>query len=303
MNYKIGIDIGGTNIKIGLVDNKNSVVYQRIYSTPSDSYENLIDVILNGIALLKQDYELRFVGIGCAGIVDFQKGKVVYSPNIDYLRDKSLKDDLEKKLELPVSVDNDANVIAIGEKIAGVSNDINTLICLTLGTGVGSGIIIDNHLLRGKFGGAGELGHTIIDIDGPLCNCGSKGCLEAFIGISAIENRAREFYEITEQDIPENLSPKYIGHMADRNDKVALQIIHKTAFYLGIGLANFINIFAPELIVITGGISGWNQHLLIPAQKIARENAMPYLAGKTEIIKSSLGYKAGIIGAANIRLF
>ncbi len=298
MSLVVGIDIGGTNIKLGVVDEQYELEKFASKPTPGNSYGDLIDCLVGLMNEIKSKYRVSGVGVGCAGVVDFESGRVRFSPNIRYLRDAHLRDDLESKLKLPVVVDNDANMVCWGEYKRGAGKGKDNIVCLTLGTGIGGGLVLGGNLYRGSWGGGSELGHITIDYQGPFCGCGNRGCLEAFVGARAIENRARRLFVRNHRQVPDHLSPQKIGELASEGDEVALTVIRETSYYLGVGVSSLVNVFNPDAVIITGGVSGWGELLLKPLEEFVSSKAMAHLTERLLITKGVLANRAGVIGAA-----
>lgn len=284
----LGIDIGGTNIKIGLVKN-NKIIKKGIFKTERD-FDNqrfgnyLITIIENFI----KGYKIDKIGIGIAGYVLYEKGILKFSPNLPKLKNFSLKEIVERYFRIKTSVLNDADAMAIGEYFYH-NKKYKNLITTTLGTGVGSGIIIKDKLLHNS-----EFGHTILIPNGYLCSCGKRGCVESYLGSYGMLRIAKDFYKREIKD----LTPKKIYERAKNNEKKALKTIKRYSFYLAIALSNLINIFNPEIIILNGGISNMGNLLLKFVKPILKENTF-YLP---EIKISNLKTNAGIIGAINFDL-
>lgn len=280
----LGIDIGGTNIKIGLVKD-NKVIKKGIFETKKDlDNQGFTNYLISLIKKFIKDYKIDKIGIGVAGYVFYEKGMLRTSPNLPKLKNLPLKDILERYWQVKTSVLNDADAMAIGEYFYH-NKRYKNLITITLGTGVGSGIIVNNKLLYNS-----EFGHTILIPNGYLCSCGKRGCVESYLGSYGILRIAQDFYKKIE-----NLTPKRIYEMAKRGDNRALKTIEKYSFYLAIALSNLINIFNPEIIILNGGISNMGNLLLKSIKPILKENT--FYPSKIKI--SNLKNLAGIIGAVN----
>ena len=297
MAYLIGIDIGGTNIKLGLVNEVADIIEFREYPTPTRSYEKLLSSLTDWINEFRKNYKVEGVGVGCAGVIDYRLGKVKFSPNLPYLNDASLRNDLENKVGLPVFIDNDANVVCWGEYKMGAGIGQRNLICLTLGTGIGGALVFDGKLYRGSWGGGAELGHIALNFEGPICECGNRGCLESFVGASAIIKRAKHLFCLNGRTDIDDITPVKIGRLVSNGDELGHRVIRETAYYLGIGITSLVNVFNPDAVIITGGVSGWGEWLLEPLKEIVMSKSMPYLANELSIVCGTLGNKAGIIGA------
>jgi glucokinase len=285
MKYAIGIDFGASKIAIGLVKGKN-IVKKLKFSTESNKGKRYtlkklfdgINLVMSGI----RNKDIIGIGIGVVGPLDYKKGILIKPTNLKGWGIVPLKKLIEKKIKVKTKLDNDANVAALGEHIFYKKD----LICLTLGTGVGSGIIINGKIYHGK-GGAAEIGQTIIKQGGIKTTCIAPGCFEEYVG-------KRYYYRLSKKYFKKKLEPKEIENLAKKGNKKAKRIFNETGYYLGIGLANVINIFDPELIVLTGGLSKARNLLLNPAMKVVKK----YSLFKTKIVISKLREDAAILGAA-----
>ncbi len=296
--YVVGVDVGGTNIKMGIVHPKGQVITRSSFATKpfASSREELISAISREIedivaraGLTKKD--IAGVGIGLPGLVDHEKGIVRFLPNIPGWRQVRLKAILQNKLKLPVYIDNDVKLITLAEWKFGAGRGASNLICLTLGTGVGSGLILDNKLYRGDGNAAGELGHMPLNEDGPRCNCGGLGCFEAYIGNSRLVMRANAIMGRRDVTLEEMFK------LARSGNKKALLFWQKTAEHLGNGLVGVVNLLNPRLIIIGGGVSNNHQFLFKTAQAVIKKRAMGTQASMVKIVHARLGNDAGIIGA------
>lgn len=307
MTYSIGVDIGGTTIKMGLVDKYNNIVARKVYPTEK-GWENVATAIIKGVESLLEENNIpkadcKQVGMGCPGTVDVETGIITYSNNLEW-ENVFLKQFLEEKLQMTVSIDNDANCAALGE----AGNQYKNLVLVTLGTGVGGGIIINGKIMSGGIG-CGELGHTVLRKGGKECSCGRKGCLEAYSSATALINQAKE---AAENDIESELFKLCEGNLemmngkipfdaAKRGDKTALQVIETYIGYLAEGIIDMINIFRPEAILIGGGISKQGDYLI---SKLEEKVISHVFGGKNSYLPriacAKLGNDAGLIGAANL---
>ncbi len=293
----LGIDVGGTNIKAGLVDSSGRVFARTNLSTKSfiQSKEKLIAAIITCVEGLlevgKWDRKnILGVGIGLPGLIDTQKGIVNFLVNIPGWHNVLLKKILEKKLRLPVFIDNDANVIALGEWQFGAGRGIRNLVCITLGTGVGGGIIINNELFRGVGFAAGEIGHIPLNEKGPRCNCGGFGCLEAYIGNQYLLSKARKIFR------NDAISLEEITRRADQGNRQAIYFWREAAVHLGNGLVSVVNLLNPQSIIIGGGIANAHRYLFKTICATIKKRAMKIPAKNLKIVKAKLGINAGIVG-------
>lgn len=307
-----GIDIGGTNVKYGLVSRQGDVIFKEQRPTVADKGpEPLLHLVANiGERLLlmaaEEECEAPWLGIGTPGSVDFKTGKITgFSPNIPGWAGTAVGEFLRERLNLPVFVDNDVNVVALAEHRFGAGIGYNSVVCVALGTGVGGGLVINGRLWRGANNSAGEIGHMIIDPDGPECNCGRKGCLEAFCSSSAIINRCRSklkagltpaFEEVLHGDL-EGLTIKKLFTAAKKRDEVARDVIIETADFLALGLANVLNLLNPDLVIIGGGIADGGAGFVEEVARNLHARVEGSAAEETKVVKATLGNSAGFIGA------
>lgn len=301
MNTTVGIDLGGTNIKIGLVTNGGRII-QRI-TIPTNAQYGPEAVVANIINCLKQwQNQYQTIGIGVAGLIDHKKGIVHFSPNLPNWKNIPLKTWLRKVIKQPVYVGNDANAFVLGEYCFGKAKGAKSVFGITLGTGVGGGMIIDGKLWLGISDAAGEVGHTTINFFGPRCACGNQGCLETYVGAKYIINRTKR-KKTTGLLTDKNLTPALINLASKQGDKLAQAIIRETGVYLGIGLANVISLFDPALIVIGGGLSGFGKLLLNSVKQTVQARIMNFPGRRVKIVLSKLGDDAAILGASQFPKF
>jgi glucokinase len=306
----VGIDLGGSHIKAGVVSARGKVYLSLIHDTPANAGPKAIISALKAttLGLLKQSRSkhliVRGIGIGSPGTVDRRTGRVIgSSPNLPGWVGINLKQALSE-FKLPVLVDNDANLMALAEQRTGAARRFKNALCLTIGTGIGGGILIDGKLFHGPNFSAGELGHTSIDFAGRLCRCGSIGCLEAYASVPALLESARTLIRnSTDQSALQNLNGKVtlrqIFSAADKKDRLANQIIDSEIEYLSAGLANVVNLLNPEIIVIGGGlILETDDWFLRKLQLRIRKKAFPAAIKNLRLAKARLGNQAGFIGAA-----
>lgn len=313
LDYYAGIDIGASNIKYGLVDSTGKVIYRDLKpSLVKKGAKPLLHMITNIaedllLRAAEDDLPIKWLGLGTPGVVDTKIGKVIgVSPNIPGWVGTELGEHLNEHLNLPIYVDNDANAMALGELRFGAGRRFNNILCVTVGTGIGGAVIINKELWRGSSFSAGELGHIVIDYNGPDCDCGNSGCLEKYCtgpvmikmatdklkdGMSEIMN------EILSGEV-KNLNIKKLFLGAKKGDKMALSIIEQSAKILGAGLSGIINLLNPEAIVFGGGvIDGGAGYIEIVGAEI-RKRSFPTATENFRIVKAELGNNAGFIGAA-----
>jgi glucokinase len=307
----VGVDLGGTKIDAILADDCGNIKKRELKETRAGEGPNaVIKRIVEAINAVSSGSKIAAVGIGAAGIIDVETGLITTSPNLPGWHNIKLKDILERELGVKTFVDNDATVAALAEHKFGIAVGCDHFVCVTLGTGIGGGVVTNGQIYRGICGSAGEIGHMTIDINGPRCACGNTGCWEALASGTALEREARvKIAEGVKTAIPryakENdgrITAKGIYLAAQDGDKLANELIEQLGFYVGVGLANLINIFNPQLIVISGGISRMGELLLKPARKTIRERAFELSAKAARVEVSSLGYDAGPLGAVALAL-
>lgn len=309
MRYFVGIDLGGTNIAAAVVDEYGKIYgrSKRKTNMPRPYQEIFDDMALCAMDAAKNSDvlwdEIENVGIGCPGAINKTNGNVDFSNNLDFY-DVPITEYMENKLGKKVYVENDANCAAWGEYAAGSGKDTENMILLTLGTGVGSGIINGGHLFRGSFDTGAELGHMVIVSGGEKCTCGREGCLEAYASATALVNQTKEamkknpdsaMWKVVDGDID-----KVNGKTAfDAGDEVAEDVIAAYLGYLAEGIVNIVNMFQPEIICLGGGVSGAGERILNPLTEAVKTKAFARFGNRhTQIKIASLGNDAGIIGAA-----
>ncbi|MDD5174589.1 MAG: ROK family protein [Candidatus Omnitrophota bacterium] len=317
MRYLIGVDIGGTNIKLALVDKKARLRGRKTFSTTSfEGKSDLIDGIVSQIKALVSGAGLSKnniigVGIGAPGAVDIRTGTVHYLTNIPDWREVPLGNILKKRLGLPVFVDNDVNVMALGEVYFGAGIGAVNMLCITLGTGVGGGLILDGKLYRGSSYAAGEFGHVPINISGPKCKCGSWACVEAYAGnnyivkdvIADIRKGAKTLITKLVKGDLSKITPEIISEADRKGDRFAKKVWTDVGNKVGIGLAGVVNLLNVEKIVIGGGVAEAGKILFDSIKKTINARAMKLPAKTVRIVKAKLGYDAGLIGAATLVLY
>ena len=310
--YVVGIDVGGQTSKLGVVDARGTVLAQTVIR--SDTYGTDADAFLTALAAAVKDVikqadkegEIRGVGVGAPN-GNYYTGEVAFAPNLAWAANQSVAfaSKLSKKLGgLPVSLTNDANAAAVGEMTYGAARGMKNFIMITLGTGVGSGIVIDGKVVYGHDGFAGELGHTtVVREQGRVCGCGRTGCLEAYCSAIGVARTAREWLEMSNEpsmlrDI-ENISSKDVYDAAKNGDAVALRVFDYTGTILGRKFADFIAFSAPEAIVLFGGLARAKEFIYEPMVKAMNENVLKIWKDKVKIVFSSLKESdAAILGAS-----
>ncbi len=303
MGLILGVDIGGTDIKLGIVEESARVldsgsIPTRAPEGPESAAERVRAWCESRSAAACR---VDAAGVACAGLIDGARGYLHVSPNLGGWVDVALRDRFERALGVPVTVENDANAAAYGEWRAGAGRGLRSFVCLTLGTGVGGGIVLDGALYRGSTGFAGEIGHAVICADGPPCACGNRGCLEALIGAAAILGRAREAYEAAGRPLAGDgagISVEGLARAAAAGDAAAAGVFAETGRYLGVALANVVHILAPEAIAVGGGVAGAGDLIFAPARETLRRCVMDRRMAEVRVVPAELGNRAAVIGSA-----
>lgn len=302
----LAADLGGTNLRMAVVDASGQVIFRNRRGTPATgSQADIIAAIHSAIFECKQglagDYEFAAFGAAVPAIVNSRDGVIHRSPNLPELNDLAFVRRFTDELGIPVVLENDANSAAVGEGWKGASRGVRNSIHVTLGTGVGGGIIIDGTLVRGVDGTAGEIGHIAVEPEGILCGCGSRGCVEQYSSATAIVRIAKELMaEYPETSLRSNLelTPLDVYMAGIEGDKLSLEVFRLVGTYLGIALGGLVNVLNPEVIVFGGGASaGWNLFIEHLSGEI-RRRAFPHPAERVRLVRSELGDDAGILGAA-----
>ncbi len=311
MKYYIGIDLGGTNIKAGVVNENFEIVAKTSIKTncPRPSEEIMDDMAKVSLMAVEQAgltmNDIEWVGIGTPGIANSSTGIVEYSCNLDF-HDVPMADYLSEKLGKPVFVDNDANAAAYGEFVAGAAKGANNAVAVTLGTGVGGGIIIDGKIYSGSNFAGAELGHEVIVVDGAQCSCGRKGCFEAYSSASGLIRMTKEAMEEDKNSIMWPMSEED-GHVSGRlafnamrkGDASAKKVVDKYIKHLAAGVTNIINTFQPDILCLGGGVCNEGDPLIVPLKELVKQEVYSKNSKKnTEIVIAKLGNDAGLIGAA-----
>ena len=301
----LGVDLGGTNIKAALVNSEGEILCEA--NTPTNlprPAEAVCDDIAALCLQLAEGKDVAGVGVGCPGTVD--GGTVLYSNNLDW-HDFAMEEYLAQKTGLPVAVGNDANVAALGEALAGCAKGAQSTVVVTLGTGVGGGIVLNHKIYEGR-GSAGEIGHICIDIHGKACPCGQKGCWEQYASATALKRMTAEALAAYPDSILARVITENDGHVSGQSafiaaregDPVGQMVCDRYVDYLACGVVNVVNIFQPDTLAIGGGVSNEaDEQLLLPVQqRVARESIPCGKDRRTRIVKAQLGNRAGLIGAA-----
>ena len=313
----IGIDLGGTSVKFAILTQEGEI--QEKWSIKTNILDEGSHIVPDIIASIQHHLELLnlsaedFIGIGMGspGAVDRFEGTVVGAYNLNWKNVQPIKKDIESALGIPFFIDNDANVAALGERWKGAGENQPDVVFMTLGTGVGGGIVAEGKLLHGAGGVAGELGHITVDFDRPFdCTCGKKGCLETVASATGIVNLTRRYADEYAGDAElkrliddgEDVTAKTVFDLAKDGDELALIVYRHFSQYLGIACANIASVLNPANIVIGGGVSAAGQFLLDGVQKVFNENTFPQVRTSTQLVLANLGNDAGVIGAASLVL-
>jgi glucokinase len=308
----LAVDIGGTKIITAIISDNGQVVATDRCPTPAD--EGVQAVIgrlftaIDGLLNLNnmEASQLGGIGVAVAGAIDSGRGLITFSPNLPGWRDVPLGEIVQQRYRVDAFLVNDASAAALGEHRFGAGRGISNLILLTLGTGIGGGIIINGEMYGGACGSAGEIGHMVIDVNGPECACGSRGCLEALASGTAVARDAirrinhgekSSLIEMVKGEI-ESITAETVGTAARNGDSLAQDVLSQAANYLGVGLVNLVNIFNPEMIVLGGGMSELGDLFIDPAKRVVAERAFPVSAQTVRIVTAQLGNEAGVYGAA-----
>jgi len=314
-NYIIGVDLGGTNIvsllmsrdsKILARDTRRSLVKEGKERTISQIVTSVREILREGERLKVFSKSILGVGIGSPGPLNTKEGVIHFAPNFPGWIEVPLMQILRDELNLPIFLENDANAAALGEWWLGAGKGVDNLVLLTLGTGIGGGIIIEGEVLHGAWDTAAEIGHMIIHEGGLTCGCGKQGCLEAYASATGVVKRTLAAIEKGEKTLLinlvenrlEDITCELIFKTAEKGDSLAKWIVEETARYLGIGIASIVNIINPEMVILSGGMIAAGDTLFKPVRKYAQENALAAAIKEVKIVPAALGGNAGAIGAA-----
>ena len=296
----IGLDLGGTFLKYALGTQDGELIIHR--KTPSKANENkasIFQVIFSSIQELLDeaavmDAQVIAIGMGSPGAINFETGRQVGStPNLPAWVDADMRGEIEAKFNIPTWADNDANIMAFGEARRGAAKGHQHMIALTLGTGIGGGILINNEVFRGYNYAGAEIGHMSIDYDGKECNCGNRGCIERYASATGMV----ETYVEKKGCSPDGISTELIFERIKQGEKEAIETLDDTALYLGMALTSLVHIFNPQVIVIGGGVADAGDEMLHKVWKVLEKRCMrPNMVG-LKLVRAQLGNKAGIVGA------
>lgn len=310
--YAIGIDIGGTKVAAGVVDSTGQVRAQLRRTTPTTSPAAVEDTVADLVTALRQDHPVATLGVGAAGFIDETRSRVLFSPHLAW-RNEPLRDALHARTGLPVLVENDANAAAWAEGRFGAARGESVAVCITLGTGLGGGVLLGGQVFRGRHGVAGEFGHMPLVPNGHRCPCGSRGCWEQYASGGALVREARAMMATGESSAPPLLglaarSPSaevgpLVTAAASAGNATAVELLRRLGHWLGVGIAAVVSALDPGVVVIGGGVSAAGELLLGPTRDSYRES----VAGRghrplARIVPAALGNDAGLIGAATLSM-
>ena len=300
----IGVDVGGTKIAAAVVSPEGKILNEVRYPTQAVPPNRLIETIAQAITEVKDGFEVGGVCLAVPGLILAAENKVIFAPNLHEIENIRLDEEIGSSTGTSVTVENDANAAAWGEFRYGAGKDVEHQVFITLGTGVGGGIITHGVLLRGAQGAGGELGHVTIDATGPRCGCGNHGCLEALASGTAIRRRAREVANdrpgsaLGRLAVEREVLGEDVTRLAREGDEASILVLEETGRWLGIGLAGFVNTFNPEVIPVGGGASRAGELILEPARREVHLRARSPSRDLVEIKEATLGPESGVLGAA-----
>ncbi|HHV95111.1 MAG TPA: ROK family protein [Clostridiaceae bacterium] len=309
--YYIGIDLGGTNIAAGIVDEEGKIILKDSVPTLRErEYPEIIkDMAMLCLKLIKDAgldlSDIKSIGVGAPGTPDVKNGILIYANNLKF-KNVPIRTEMQKYINLPVYIDNDANCAALAESVAGAAKGYENSITITLGTGIGGGIVFGGKVYSGFNGAAAEVGHIVIDYQGKMCTCGRRGCWEAYGSAPALIEQTQEaakqnpdslINKLVDNDLSK-IDAKTAFDAAKQGDKTAKEVVDRYIKYVAEGLIDLINVFTPEVIVIGGGISKEGEYLLKPLREHIAKGVYAKDVPQTEIKIAMMGNDAGIIGAA-----
>ena len=308
----VGIDFGGTRIKIGVVDSRGGILCRTgVDVQQSWGRKKLTEILVERVEELFAEQaisrkDLLGVGMGLPGLIDFKKGFVHRLVNVRGWRNVPFASLLRRRIRLPVFIDNDVNLMALGEAAHGAARGFSQVVCITLGTGVGGALILNGELYRGATNSAGEIGHVPLSREGPLCACGSRGCFETYVGNRTITSRAKERIRKGEKTLVrdlidgklEHLTPEVLSQAARQGDPFSISIWKEVGEWVGIALAGVVNTYNPDRIVIGGGIAEAGEVLFRPIRRTLKMRALDFPVRGLQVVKAKLGNDAGVIGAS-----
>jgi glucokinase len=310
--YLCGIDLGGTKINTGIIDSNGEIISNIIIDTKAqEGQEAVIDRMIKSVYEVAASAKLEInelvgIGIGVPGLIDSSAGLVSEAANLPGWKDVPIVDIFSKEFGVHIKLENDANAAAYGEYLFGSGKGIENFIYITVSTGIGGGAILGGTLYSGTNSNASEIGHSIIDFNGPKCNCGNYGCFEAFASGTALARYAKENIDKGRESMISKLSEndriksEHVFAAAKAGDELALELIDREAFYLGIGMVNILAFYNPERVAVGGGVSSEWDMLSEKVLKVVEERALKPNAKVCNIVKAELGKNVGLLGAAGI---
>ena len=314
-NYIVGVDLGGTNIVSLLINGEGKVIGKDTRATlAQEGREKTLSQIVSSVTSVLERGQLqgisstsiKGVGVGSPGPLDTKKGIIHFAPNLPGWNNVPLVSILGDQLKLPIFLENDANAAALAEWWIGTGKNVDNLVLLTLGTGIGGGIIIGGEVLHGAWDTAAEIGHMIIHEGGLVCGCGKRGCLEAYASATGVIKRTVSLIKAGRKTLLrelvhghlEDITCELVYRAAERKDELSREIVEETARYLGIGIASLVNIINPEMVILSGGMIAAGDLLFKPVRKYAREYALEAAIKGVRIVPAKLGENSGALGAA-----
>jgi len=304
----LAVDLGGTNLRSAAVDDEGRMIHRGRRPTPHDADPNKIVDAMSRLAeecrtAVGPDVSICSIGVAAPATMDVSRGVIHYSPNLPMINGLLLSSKLQESLGLRVVLENDATSAAIGEHWLGASRDVESSICITLGTGVGGGIILQGKPLRGPDGTAGELGHVCVEPNGHPCGCGSWGCLEQYASATAVVRIAHEIAQESPDSVlcrSDAITAEDVYDAAINGDLVGIETYRRVGYYLGIVIAGLANVLNPEVVVIGGGMSAAWDAFIDPAREQLAKRAFHEPASRVRLVRAELGDDAGILGVANL---
>ncbi|HNB09186.1 MAG TPA: ROK family protein [bacterium] len=311
--YAVGLDLGGTNLKYGIVSDRGEVIYQNVIPVFADHgrdhvLQTMVDAAYECVMFgRKESFEVEGIGVGCPGTIDSDRGiSLGPTPHLPDWENAPIAEYISQKMNLPVFADNDANFMAFGEAMLGAGKQYKLVVGITLGTGVGGGIIINGNIFHGSSYNGAELGHTIVEAHGRPCGCGNQGCLEQYAGGKYIVKEALSAIARGDKSVlssVENITPKTIFDFAQKNDPLCLNIVEQMVFYLGAGLSSIVHVLNPDIIIIGGGLSEAGDAFVSRIHNEVIKRVMKPIKPKLQIVRAKLGNTAGLLGAGYYVLY
>lgn len=310
MRSAIGVDLGGTKMALGVVGEDRSVLYRSTMATAGLELEPLLEMLEAELrAALEAEPDAEAIGLGIPSTIDRKRGYAISSVNLPIV-DVPIRDLVSERLGLPTFIDNDANLAALAEQRFGAGEGARNVVLLTIGTGIGGGLVLEGEVYRGTRGAGAELGHVVIDADGPPCqgNCPNRGCVETLASGTALGREGRLAAEANPDSVlgvalaeGEDVDGRFVTEAAIAGDAVSIEVVGLIGRRLGVALSSLANIFEPDAIVLGGGAAAAGELMFAPAREVLRSRALPPM-NETPVIAAELGVEAGMIGAATMAL-